>query len=363
MMNVKKILLMGPFPPPMGGDSVSTYRLYHSNYWKEAGIEVEHIDTSHHRGIRLQHEKPGFRDIFRAIRIFTLMLLRLPRADVLLLWVNSRFICTAGVAVILFSSLMSKPVVVKFFGGHLAQRINSYPAPWKRFVISVLDRAEFLLPQTSMLEKEFVDEIGLTEDKMVLFPNFVPDSFIGDEPEWRSFSGRCIFVGQIKRDKGVFEIMDALGDRDNVTCDFYGDLYVRDREDFESRISRLSNCHYRGVVGPGKICDVIRGYDVLLLPTRHVGEAYPAVIIEAFAAGVAVVAARWKSIPDLVEDKVRGILIDPYSADDIVAAIDNLQSDDELFNTIRMNSHSYVKSFSEKSIVRDLLIDKILEGI
>ncbi len=362
-MTVNKILLMGPFPPPTGGDSISTRRLYRSRYWREAGIELARIDTSPHGEIRLPHEKLKIADMFRAFGILARLLVRLPRAGALLLWGNSRFICTAGVPVIILSALVGRPVVVKFFGGYLVERINRLPSLWRRVVVWTLGRSRFVLPQTYQLREELANDIGLGEERVVTFPNFIPDDFAGDQPENKEFTGRCLFMGQIKENKGIFEIIGALGGEEGISCDFYGDVDPRDRDSFEAEISGYDNCSYHGVADPQDVPGIMRGYDLLLLPTRHVGEGYPAVIMEAFASGLAVVASRWMSIPDLVEDGGRGLLVRPGSAEDIRKAVRRLQSDNRLFNDIRMNGYHFVSKFSEEAVVRHLLIGEILNGL
>jgi glycosyltransferase involved in cell wall biosynthesis len=66
----------------------------------------------------------------------------------------------------------------------------------------------------------------------------------------------------------------------------------------------------------------------LLLPSRS--EGTPRVVLEALCRGRAVVGGRAGGIPDVVEDEVTGLLVDPEDPDAIAAALARLLSDREL---------------------------------
>ena len=355
-------LLVGPFPPPIGGDTVLTNNLWKSRYWPAHGILLDRVDTSPRGGVRLPEERLTVSDLLRGARIFAQFLGKLRGADFVLLWSNSRFIVTLGFPVMVACEASRKPVFVKSFGAFLGQRIHSLPAIRRAAMLSILARSASVLPETERVERELVG-LGLPRGRVLALPNFLPDSaFLGSLPE-RRFSGRCVFVGQVKREKGVFDVIDALQGRPGLSCDFYGPLVDRDREAILSAVSRAGNASYRGVLAPEKVRDVIRSYDVLLLPTYHQGEGYPAVILESFAAGVPVVASRWLSLPELVEDGVRGLLVPPQAPEKIREALDRLSRDAALYGSLRRNAFSYVQSFSERKVVEGILIARVSDAL
>ncbi|MCK4235972.1 MAG: glycosyltransferase [Candidatus Krumholzibacteria bacterium] len=360
-MGKRKALLIGPLPPPIGGDTVSTLNLLSSRYWGECGIDVIHINTAGMSRVRLPTEGITPRDLFRGFRILVQFLWKLPRAGVVLLWANSRFVCTLGLSIILVSILMRKPVIVKVFGAFLAERIRRLHRPWRTLTIYMLRKARYVLPETKRLTGELEEEIGLSASRVVIFPSFFPDSAFHGDFAKKSFSGNCVFVGQVKREKGVFDIIEALGDKDGYRCDFYGQIAERDRDSFMKEISSYDNLNYHGVLRPEEVHSLIGGYDVLLLPTYHPGEGYPAIILETFAAGVPVIASDWLSIPDLVLDGVRGVLVPIKSPGSIEQALGRLESDSEFYESMARNSFEYAKSFSEKKVVRDILVERVIE--
>jgi glycosyltransferase involved in cell wall biosynthesis len=134
----------------------------------------------------------------------------------------------------------------------------------------------------------------------------------------------------------------------------------RDREDFHRQISGSDNLDYRGVIPPGEVPELLGEYDVLLLPTWHSGEGYPAVILQAFATGTAVIASRWLSIPDLIGEDHRGVLIPARDPEALRRAMDRLASDERFRRGIIENAHSYARRYSEKAIIGDILISDLL---
>jgi colanic acid/amylovoran biosynthesis glycosyltransferase len=59
-------------------------------------------------------------------------------------------------------------------------------------------------------------------------------------------------------------------------------------------------------------------------------EGLPRVAVEAFMRGRAVVGTRAGGIPDIVEDGVNGLLVEPGSAAELAAAIERVLTDHEL---------------------------------
>ncbi|MFA4947327.1 MAG: glycosyltransferase family 4 protein [Candidatus Krumholzibacteriia bacterium] len=358
-MKVKRALLIGPFPPPIGGDTVLTLNVSRSGYWREHGIMLECIDTSPGDRVRVPDERlvPG--DLLRGARVFLELVVRLPRCDAVLLWANNRFLVTAGLAVIAWSSLWRKPVFVKVFGAYLARRIRRIPRPWRRLALHLLGKAACVFPETRFLARELVDEGWLPAGQVLVLPNFLTDKSFGHARAPKPYSGRCVFFGQIKREKGVFDIIDALGGEANAICDFYGPVLDRDRAAFLEAISKYRNLSYGGSIEPGLVSRVAAGYDVLLLPTFHESEGYPAVILEAYAAGIPVIATEWLSLPEIVENGTRGILVPVKSPGKIREALGRFAADELLYESMCGKARAFAENYSEQAVLNGILIPRV----
>jgi glycosyltransferase involved in cell wall biosynthesis len=360
-MGTRNALLIGPFPPPIGGDTVLTLNISRSRYWGEHGITLECIDTSAGDRVRVPDERLGARDLLRGARIFLSFLKKLPRCGAVLLWANSRFILTEGLIILCCCDMLRKPIFLKVFGAFLARRILRLPWPLRKLALALVGRATYVLPETRALERELVEDCGIPKQRVLALPNFLIDASFAEPGPPKRFSGRCVFFGQVKREKGIFDIAEAIGGTPGVSCDFYGPVLERDREDFLREISRYPNLAYRGSIEPGVVSQVAMAYDVLLLPTFHTGEGYPAVILEAYAAGIPVIATDWLALGEIVENGTRGLLVPVHSPAKIREALDALFADEHLYESMRRNARAYVQAFSERVVLGTILVPRVAE--
>jgi glycosyltransferase involved in cell wall biosynthesis len=245
------------------------------------------------------------------------------------------------------------------FGAYLARRIRRIPPPWRRIALHLLGRTACVLPETRFLARELVDEGWLPAERVLVLPNFLSDRSFGHARAPKPFSGKCVFFGQIKREKGVFDIIEALGGREDAICDFYGPVLGRDREAFLDAISKYGNLSYGGSIEPGLVSRAAADYDVLLLPTYHESEGYPAVILEAYAAGIPVIATDWLSLPEIVEDGVRGILVPIKSPGKIREALGRLAADELLYRSMCGNALAFAETYSERAVLNGILIPRV----
>ena len=67
-------------------------------------------------------------------------------------------------------------------------------------------------------------------------------------------------------------------------------------------------------------------------------EGIPVALMEAMASGVPVVATRLSGIPELVEDGVTGLLVEPHDPERLAAALERLLADDALAAELALNA-------------------------
>jgi glycosyltransferase involved in cell wall biosynthesis len=163
-----------------------------------------------------------------------------------------------------------------------------------------------------------------------------------------------VFLGHVKREKGVRELIEAahgLGSRD-LHIDVYGPLLDGTRvEDFTGN----PRIRYRGTIPSERVSRVLRGYDVLVLPTYHPGEGYPGAILEAWAEDLPVITTRWRSLPEIVEHGVNGILVEPRDAEGLAGAILRLHADPDLMRVLRRGARASAEEFASRRWTRAFL--------
>jgi glycosyltransferase involved in cell wall biosynthesis len=104
-----------------------------------------------------------------------------------------------------------------------------------------------------------------------------------------------------------------------------GDGDLRPELERDVAASGRQNVRFLGKVPPEQMGEVIRGASCVVVPSEWYENA-PMSILEAFAYGKPVIAARIGGIPELVTDGVTGLLFEPGNAQDLRRAIDRLIS-------------------------------------
>jgi glycosyltransferase involved in cell wall biosynthesis len=108
-----------------------------------------------------------------------------------------------------------------------------------------------------------------------------------------------------------------------VKFDVYGPFY----DGLDSSIfDEHTNIAYHGPIDPERVDEILCNAVALILPTYMAGEGYPGSVIEAFNAGLPVVATTWRSIPEIVDESC-GILVEPKNPDALANAIGLLARD------------------------------------
>ena len=144
----------------------------------------------------------------------------------------------------------------------------------------------------------------------------------------------CMFARMTEK-KGVKEAIDAIGilcGRDGAgawALDLYGPIDPGFQEDFEKMLIKASFAKYCGCASPGDSVRVLRGYWAMIFPTRWEAEGFPGTIIDAFAAGIPVIASEWAYYKEMLCDGVTGFSYE-YGGDAmaLAAAIDLLADND-----------------------------------
>lgn len=188
--------------------------------------------------------------------------------------------------------------------------------------------------------KSLVNYFSSFNSKTLWFPNYRTESMLRSMDE---FQGRFIFVGHVKREKGIDEII-ALGRLlpPGWLVDVYGPLIGYSPESFRSK-----NVCYRGVLEPAEVASVIAQYNALLLPTFHASEGYPGVVIEAYSVGAPVVVTYWCALPEIVDEKC-GEFVEPHDVKSLLQGMHNVA---EKYSEKRDGASKRFDEFSRKRVL------------
>jgi glycosyltransferase involved in cell wall biosynthesis len=166
-----------------------------------------------------------------------------------------------------------------------------------------------------------------------------------------------LFVGRLKRDKGVLEMASAFSLLCEVCVNAYLIVVGGDEEDLRSEIeSRCVRCPERlRIVGRSSIPeDYMASADVLCLPSHR--EGFGSVVIEAAACEVPALASRIYGVTDAIREDETGVLHRPCDVEDLAAGMLRLAQDRELCIKMGKKARDRAKAeFSKERVTAALL--------
>lgn len=221
---------------------------------------------------------------------------------------------------------------------------------WVRAVLRKAARVVVLTPR-------WRDEVRKIEPtaRIAILGNPVPVS-LSVRPFQRP-ARSVLFLGWLHRDKGVFDLMHAIPDvlRSVPEATFVlagsGDV---DAMMTLARSLRIEHAlRWPGWVDGAEKDQLLRSADVFVLPSYY--EGLPLGVLEAMACGIPVIATSVGGVPDVIEDRINGLLVDPGQPAALARAIVTMLTDDALRARLREAAHRDVrKRFSAETVIEEL---------
>jgi len=327
-----RLLIIGSLPPPVGGTTVLLRSLVEDLQGRR-DVSVRVVNTSGVRGF-------GLRGVVRLVGVFSRILWGAMRADVVTSHVHLSSMHLTVPLALFAAHVFRKPFLLRLFGGKDPAALS--PSRAER-ACRLSARADAYLVETRALVRS-AERDGIARVKWYSNSRPMPPLRQHSDRGERDCE-RFVYVGHVRRDKGIGELIEAAGRlRGNAEVDVYGTLgYDVTREAFP----RGSRVIYRGPVDPGDVVDLLGQYDALVLPTYHEGEGYPGVVLEAYAAGLPVIATDWGGIPEIVDEST-GILVEPRDPAALARAMTELSEDPERYARLREGVRKKRMEFSSE---------------
>jgi len=246
----------------------------------------------------------------------------------------------------------------------------------------VREGADFFIAVTERAKRALMLE-GISADQIDVIPMGVDTRrFRPDKNLRRLYRERLgirdeeiiiLFVGRVEREKGIYEIIHAIKKLYNTIHDIpFRLLIVGNGPDFKPFAERanllglkdqvvvVQSCPYSEMPGVYNVADIM----VLpSIPTQRWQEQLGMALIEAMAAGNAVISTYSGSIPEVVGDA--GILIQPADHVSLYEALSLLLRSGELRRELGMKALARARSLFDSSIVAEKVsrvFDRVLEA-
>jgi glycosyltransferase involved in cell wall biosynthesis len=201
-----------------------------------------------------------------------------------------------------------------------------------------------------------------------VFPSYVDaEAFLEQEPAPLPERPRAVFVGVLERYKAFDTLVDAwrlaASHVPDAVLHVVGDGTMRDRAE-RLAADLPQQVEWSRRLTAEEVAAAMDASWLVCLPSRS--EGLPRVALEAACRGRAIVGGNRAGIPDVVQDGVNGLLVDPDGVDDLVGALVRILSDrayaERLGAEARRTGEEWGVTPAEYAAKVRALVDGVLAG-
>lgn len=171
----------------------------------------------------------------------------------------------------------------------------------------------------------------------------------------------CTF-SRVMKEKGIEDAINAVKavnkkmGRIVYELDIYGQVDSEQIEWFEALKKTFPEyVRYKGLVPFDKTVDVVKKYYLLLFPTFYEGEGFAGTIIDAFAAGVPVIASNWKYNSELVSNQETGIIVEPHNIIELSNKLEWALYNRHVCISMKLNCIQIASNYKPNKVVQVLM--------
>lgn len=346
------LILVGPLPPPVHGVTIFTQQLLGSNALDL--FDVVHLDTSDHRpmasvgSLDIRNVLLGLLSYWHLLRLCAAH-----RPDVVYVPISQTALgfLRDSVYLVLPRLLFGAAVVIHVHGGHFGKfyaTTNGVMRLWIDLAMRCVGRVVVLADCFKPMFGRWFDQ-----DEIDVVPNGTDLAISGVEEKLLRLPDGALnvtFVSNLIPTKGIGEFVEAacavLKTEPNVTFFVAGAWSSRESPE-EGAIDQLldseglrDRIRFLGERRDGDKAALLALTDIYVLPTYYPFEGQPIAILEAMAAGCAVIATDHAAIPETVLDGRTGIIVPVRDVEALSAAIRRLCRDREQLRSMAKASYA-----------------------
>jgi len=347
ILRKRNIMVVGPVPPPYGGIALYVKRILESHLSNQFNLYL--FNTSIPENIRAFNASTerGYTEIFKQRRLFYFFqyiildfyhfLRRIVDEHIFIVHIHT---CSfwgyyRSVIYLIISKIVHRKVIF-----HLHNAIDRYyfeeSGPFTRILIKLslklADVDVALSPKLACL----VNEISGYKGNV-----YSIETGIQLEPfhkiKRQNHSNRndkidVITIGKLSYNKGSYDILKSIpkvvSKYDKICFRYIGHGDQNSLTALAKKNNILEYCDFTGPIGEFEKIQLLQRSQLFLLPSH--AEGHPAVILEAMAVGLPVIATKVGAIPEVIQDGINGFIIEPGDVDMLADRIITLIFDADL---------------------------------
>jgi glycosyltransferase involved in cell wall biosynthesis len=364
-----RVLIVGAFPPPerhiFGGMVTSCAALMRSSL--PTRVDVIEVDST-----QISNPPPPFLSrLLLAIPRFFRFVDRFERTrpDVIVLFVALGASVIEKGAMAWYARCRAVPAIMFPRGGGLmvACEASAFTMAWVR---AAFRGARRVFCQSPHWQRFAQDHLGFSAADTPVIPNWTATEDLlnvgrrrlaaDSESRPDDLPVRLVFVGWLDFEKGLRELITAcetLAPRLRFRLDLVGEgnssAWARERVQASGLGDRVT---FRGWLTGADLVQAFAQADVLVLPSW--AEGLPNAMIEAMAAGLAVVVTRVGSVPDVVTDGRDALLVPIRDTEALTAALTHVITDADTRRRLGAAAHQQAATLFDAESSVGLMVEQ-----
>lgn len=336
---MKKVLLVSPLPPPIGG--IASWTQSFIKYCEENKLDYSLVNSAI-TGSRSKTGKISFLDeLKRVLRLRKDLKNKIKenKDKEIIIHYNSSCYLFGLIKDLVVLSFCSKPVVYQCHCNLPVQLNKKIPFYLFKIICKIVSVICVLNTGSMKIAKNLKEEV-------YYIPNFIKKDYVKSKRINKEIK-KCCFVGRVERKKGIVEYIEAA--KQCKEKEFY---IVGPLEDKSLDFSKISNIKFLGSRSNEEVIEILKIMDVYILPSYT--EGFPLGVLEAMSCGLPVIATDVGAISDMIGNE-GGILIKPKSSKEIVDALEKISSQDirekmSIFNINKVKNEYLINVVMKKFI-------------
>jgi glycosyltransferase involved in cell wall biosynthesis len=241
-------------------------------------------------------------------------------------------------------------------GGWLPELLEDNP-----LLKNIVSKFDGVYVETHSMVKA-LQRIGLNNVKYL--PNFKRLEIIEESTLKcsKDFPLRLCTFSRVTKTKGIEDAIEAVkivnSSLGKVVYEL--DIYGQVDEDYKDRFNELKKdfpeyISYKGIAKYNESVNVIKDYFALLFPTYYKGEGFPGTVLDAFAAGVPVIATNWRYNGEIIKDQKDGLIYDNKERGALQKILFSLKTEPNQINNMKSNCLKRAKQYTPETVINSFL--------
>lgn len=362
-----KILIIAPFTPPYTGNALPVKLIYDHFHGNNIVTVVNLSKSSLNSGII------SLKRILEILNIFLKLLYKVWDKDLIYLTVSESLGGNIrDIIIYILAFYKRNKIVIHMLGGNSMQKILS-PEGGVQYYLN-----RFFIKKFGgvMVEGKFQEEIFsnvISRDRIIINPNYAQHNLFSYEAlinqKFDSYEViKILFLSNLIFGKGHYELVHAFAQIDeSIKNRFQIDIAggfdsEMEKEKYLEMIKPFPQICYHGHVGGILKEKLFKSAHVFCLPTYYPFEGQPFVIVEAYAAGCAVITTNHSGIGYIFNDCYNGIEVKKMSIESLKLALLSLTERKSELLKYALNNFRLAKSnYTEQRYIKN--VEKLFSKI